>query len=85
MQKFNYTIKDEIGLHARPAGKLSTLCKEFESVVTIKKGDKEVDGTKLMMLMALGIKNGDLIEIEISGSDEERAYKEIKAFLEENL
>ena len=85
MQKFNYTIKDEIGLHARPAGKLSALCKSYESEIVIKKNDKEVNGTKLMMLMSLGIKNGDTVTVEISGSDEERAYKEIKAFFEENL
>ena len=85
MQQFNYTIKDEIGLHARPAGKLSTLCKNFVSEIIIKKNDKEVNGTKLMMLMSLGIKNGDTVTVEISGSDEEKAYREIKAFFEENL
>ncbi len=85
MQKFNYTIKDEIGLHARPAGKLSSLCKKFDSIVNIKKGSKVVNGTKLMMLMTLGIKNGDEISVEISGSDEESAYGEIKTFFEENL
>ncbi len=85
MKSFSYTVKDEIGLHARPAGMLSQKAKEFESEIIIKKGTKEVNATRLMMLMSMGIKNGDTVEVSASGSDEERAIEEIKKFFEENL
>ena len=38
MKTFNYTITDEVGIHARPAGLLAKKAKEFESVCTIEKG-----------------------------------------------
>ncbi len=85
MKSFSYTVKDEIGLHARPAGVLSQKAKEFESEIIIKKGAKEVNATRLMMLMSMGIKSGDTVEVSASGSDEERAIETIKKFFEENL
>ena len=35
MKQFTYTIKDELGVHARPAGLLVKLAKKYASKVTI--------------------------------------------------
>ena len=85
MRTFNYTIKDELGIHARPAGMLAKTAKGYESEITIGKGEKTVGCTKLMALMGLGVKCGDTVTITINGSDEESAEKGIKEFLEANL
>ncbi len=85
MKEFNYTIKDEIGIHARPAGMLAKKAKAFESSVTIAKGEKEAALTKLMAVMALGVKHGDTVTVKADGADEEAAIAEIKKFFEENL
>ncbi len=37
MKQFTYTIKDELGVHARPAGLLVKLAKKYASKVTIEK------------------------------------------------
>ena len=34
MKQFSYIIKDEIGLHARPAGLLAKEAKKYQSTVT---------------------------------------------------
>ena len=85
MITFEYKIKDEIGLHARPAGLLSKTARDFKSKVLIKKSGKEVEATKLMALMSLCIKNGDVIEISVLGDDEEEAAAAIADFFEKNL
>lgn len=85
MKEFNYTITDEIGIHARPAGMLAKKAKAFESSVTIAKGEKEAVLTKLMAVMALGVKHGDTVTVKAEGADEEAAIAEIKKFFEENL
>lgn len=85
MKEFNYTITDEIGIHARPAGMLAKKAKAFESSVTIAKGGKEAALTKLMAVMALGVKHGDTVTVKAEGADEEAAIAEIKKFFEENL
>ena len=55
MKTFSYTITDEVGIHARPAGLLAKKAKEFESVCTIEKGGKSGNITKLLALMGLGV------------------------------
>lgn len=85
MKTFNYTIKDEIGIHARPAGLLAKTAKGFESEVTVEKGGKSVNASRLMALMGLGVKCGDTITVTVSGADEEAAAKAIEEFLAANL
>ena len=85
MKTFDYTIKDELGIHARPAGMLAKTAKNFESVITIEKGGKSVNAQKLMMLMGLGVKCGDTVKITVEGADEEEAAKAMEEFLAKNL
>ena len=59
MKQFTYTIKDELGVHARPAGLLVKLAKKYASKVTIEKDGKTCDMRKLMAVMGLGIKQGE--------------------------
>lgn len=85
MKTFDYTITDELGIHARPAGVLAKTAKALDSEVTITKGEKTVGASKLMMLMGLGIKQGDTITVTIDGGDEEASYNTMKDFFENNL
>lgn len=85
MKKFKYVIKDEVGIHARPAGTLVNEAKKFESKILIGKDGKTAEATKLMAVMSLGVKTGQTIEVEISGVDEDVAFESMKVFFEENL
>ena len=85
MRSFTYTIKDELGIHARPAGMLAKAAKALDSAITITKGDKTVGAAKLMALMGLGVKCGDTITVTANGGDEEASLAEIRRFLENNL
>lgn len=85
MKSFEYTIKDELGIHARPAGMLAKKAKEFESEILLSSDDTTVNATKLISVMGLGIKCGDRITVTVNGKDEERAESEMKAFFENNL
>ena len=85
MKKFDYTIKDEIGIHARPAGMLAKTAKGVESTVTIEKGGKSAVATKLMAVMGLGVKCGDTVTVTVEGTDEDTVVKTIQEFFENNL
>ena len=67
METFQYTITDEIGIHARPAGELAKLAKEFQSKITIKTETKQADAERLMAVMALGIRHGQTVTVETVG------------------
>ncbi len=85
MQKFDYVIKDEVGIHARPAGLLVKEAKKYQSEVRIVKDGKSAVATKLMAVMGLGVKCGDTVAVEVEGADEDAACEGIKAFFESNF
>jgi len=85
MKTFSYTIKDEVGIHARPAGLLAKLAKTFSSTISIEKDGKSVNVTKLMMLMGMGIKCGDTVNFTIEGGNEDASAKAVEDFMNENL
>jgi phosphocarrier protein len=85
MVTFHYIIKDELGIHARPAGILIREVKKFKSAVTFSHGEKKAEGGKLFEIMKLGIKQGNTLGVTVEGSDEKEAAAAIKQALETNL
>ncbi len=85
MKKFEYTIKDAVGIHARPAGLLVKEAKKYESKIVIEKGEKKAEATKLMAIMAMGVKCNDTVTVTVEGSDEDVAVGQMEAFFNENL
>ena len=86
MQQFNFTVKDPLGIHARPAGIIAKMAKPYaDTVITITKGDKTVKASQLMKLMSLAVKNGDEVTVTVEGPEEEAAFEAVKAFFDANL
>ena len=85
MKSFSYTVKDELGLHARPAGLLVKEVKNFQSKVTLEKDGKSVDASRLMAVMGMGVKKDQTVTVKVEGDDEDAACKALKAFFETNL
>ncbi|MBQ8903022.1 MAG: HPr family phosphocarrier protein [Oscillospiraceae bacterium] len=85
MIKSEFTINDELGIHARPAGSLAKLAKSLDSTVIIFKGDKFADASKLLAVMGLNVKQGDTVTVTIDGGNEAEAEKAVREFFEKNL
>ena len=86
MKKFEYTITDPVGIHARPAGLLVKAAKALDSAVTIEKvGGKSAAATKLMAVMGLGIKQGDTVSVTVEGGNEEASAAAMEKFFQDNL
>lgn len=85
MKTFEYVIKDELGIHARPAGLLVKEAKKYESKIVLSKEGKTAEATKLIAVMGMAVKCGQTVQVEVSGNDEEAAFEDMKAFFEENL
>ena len=80
MKEFKYVIKDEQGIHARPAGLFVKEAAAFPCKVTIEK-----DGKRIFAVMGLAVKCGQEITLKTDGENEEEAMNKLSAFLEENL
>ncbi len=86
MKQFSYVIKDELGIHARPAGLFAKTAKSFaDTTVSITANGKTVNAGQLMKLMGLGVKQGTEVTITCEGANEEAAAAGMQAFLEANL
>lgn len=85
MKEFKYTVKDEVGLHARPAGLLVKEAKKYSSKITVCANGKCSEATKLMAIMAMGIKQGQEVTVTIEGEDEAAAEQGLKEFFMSNL
>jgi phosphocarrier protein len=73
------TVTDQLGLHARPAAQIAKLVKSaIESnpslVVTVKHSSgKRALAKSALLLMALGAKSGDFVEVQVDGASDEAA------------
>ena len=88
MKEFKYVIKDEQGIHARPAGSFVKAAAAFPCSITIGKDGKDgkdVDAKRILGVMGLGVKCGQEIVIKAEGEQEEEAIATLSKFLEENL
>lgn len=85
MKSFTYTIIDELGIHARPAGQIVSEAKKFSSTIMIDAGEKKAGATKLMAVMALGVKCGQTVTVTAEGEDEDDAIAYMQEFFKANL
>ena len=87
MKTFDYTVKDELGIHVRPAGLLVKQIAGIKSNVTIavKAKDKSADAKRLMAVMKMAVKQGDVVTVTIEGEDEDTAAPQIEQFFKENF
>lgn len=85
MKSFEYVIRDEVGIHARPAGVLAKAAKGFASTITIQANGKSADLRKLMAVMAMGIQTGTQVTVTAEGEDEDAAVEAIRKLFEEQL
>jgi len=85
MLEYTHAIKDDKGLHARPASALVQTASALSSDVAIVVGGKEVDCRKLIAIMRLGAKHGECVILKVDGENEAADMEVIKKFCISNL
>jgi phosphocarrier protein len=87
MKEVKFTVRDEWGLHARPAGLLVKLVQGMESecIITLERTGKSASLKRLLAVMSLGVKGGDNVTVLVQGDDEEEAAEQIEKWLCENM
>jgi phosphotransferase system HPr (HPr) family protein len=76
------TIRNALGLHARPAGVLSQAANQFSSNIYIQKGLMKVNAKSIMGIMMLAASRGTQLTIRAEGSDEEDAVEALSQLVE---
>jgi phosphocarrier protein len=75
MLKTEVEIINKLGLHARASSKFTQLASRFNSDIFIARNNRRVNGKSIMGVMMLAAAKGSVIELEVSGDDEQVAMQ----------
>ena len=78
-------LRNDVGLHARPAALLVRALSEFDAEVTVRLGDQEADGHSVLALMSLGARQGDRIRVRARGPQAPAALDKAKELVDGNF
>ena len=76
------TVKNEVGLHARPATYFIQKANEFKSGIWVEKDDRRVNAKSLLGVLSLGIMKDTAVTLIADGSDEKEAVDALAELIE---
>ena len=71
-------VANKLGLHARAAAKLVALASNFSSEISLQKGSRKINGKSIMGVMMLAASQHTIINVVVTGADEQKAMIEIE-------
>jgi len=74
-------VINRLGLHARPAIQFVQKANEFKCDIKIVKGERRANAKSISQLIALKVRQNDVLFIEVQGEDEEKAINTLVSFL----
>ena len=77
-----FTVCNELGLHARPAGRFVVLAGHFKAEITVCRGSECVDGRSVLSLLSLAAACGTRLVVRGVGADAEKAVNALGELLE---
>ena len=80
-----FTIKNKMGFHMRPANVFVTEMTKFSSDINIIFNGKTINGKSIMNIMAACIKSGSTITVECSGADENEMLNAASTLIEDGF
>ena len=78
-------ISNNLGLHARAAGKIVELANQHESRLFLKKDDQEVDGSSILSILTLSCPKGTEIQARIVGEDSDCFMEKLGELFEQKF
>ena len=81
MKKLQYTVKNSLGIHARPAALLAQACTNFKSAVMVECNGNVASGNNVLQILALHAAKGSVLDITADGPDEDAAIAKIEEVL----
>ena len=73
----DFTIRNKLGLHARPSAQLTQAASRFGAEIHISRGARRVNAKSIMGVMMLAAGQGSTVTVEAEGEDAEQAVQAI--------
>lgn len=81
----DFTITNQLGIHARPAAQFVKIANSFPCDIRVEKDDDEVDGKSILGLMMLAAGHGSVISVTTEGDQEGEALAALGDLIERNF
>lgn len=84
----NVTVKNEVGLHARPAAMFVKKASSFKSKVMVEnvtRATAPVNAKSILSVLSIGVLKDHEIRIQAEGEDEESAIKSLVELIESDF
>jgi phosphocarrier protein NPr len=75
-------MRNQLGLHIRLASDISSIAHGFDADVTFLKNDRSAELSSIFGLLALGVVDGDVLELSARGKDADEAMDAICDFID---
>lgn len=82
MEEREAIIKNERGIHLRPASLVVKAAEQYQSKILIYHGDKQGSAKEGLDLLILSLFHGEKVRVVAEGVDEKEAVEDIVALLE---
>ena len=79
------TIKNNVGLHARPATFFIQKANSYASSIWIQKDDRRISAKSLLGVLSMGITGGMTITLSADGPDEAEALNGLEELVSNSL
>jgi phosphocarrier protein len=79
------TVRNQAGLHTRPASMLVRTASKFDSEVFLRRDNYEINGKSVIGVMTLAAEQGATLELIVDGEDEEEAADAIAELFEDGF
>ncbi len=85
MSEIEITVKNETGLHSRPADLFVRTAKMFASDISVAKGEKSANAKTILKVILLNVSQNDTVRISADGPDEDKAIEELRKLIESDF
>lgn len=79
------TIKNSVGLHARPATFFIQKANQYKSTIWVEKDERRVNAKSLLGVLSLGITKDMSVTLIADGADEEDAVNGLAELIDSGL
>ena len=85
VQEKAISVRNEFGLHARPAARIAREAQKFSSIIRIAMHDREIDAKSILDILSLAAPRGTDLFLKAEGCDAKEAVQEISRLFEEHF
>lgn len=85
MPEIRMTIRNQVGLHARPAALFVQTAKRFDCDIKVAHDGREANAKGILGVLALGANQGTVITVHAEGEDADQALAILQTLVESNF